>query len=50
MTAEDDDQVNETLVRFLVGGKIVALRGGVFELPVVGHSRLQSLVKSAAGA
>jgi hypothetical protein len=43
MGTADHDPVNETVVHRDVRGEIIALRGGVFDLAVVGHSLLQVL-------
>src|SRR5262245_9848619 len=47
VTAADEDQMHETVVRRLVRGKVVARGGRVFGLPMVGHRVLQSLAPDA---
>jgi hypothetical protein len=44
MGSADHDPMNETIVHGDVRREIIALRGGVFDLAVVGHSLLHSCV------
>src|SRR5712691_9583686 len=45
--AAHEDQMNETVVHRLVRRQVAALRGGIFDGPVVGHSRLQCMLRRA---